>query len=588
MAGWFGLATGLLDAMTCLLLRGRPGFAIRVPNEILWISPAFHVLLFLLMTVGLVVLFALLRRRLPLAAVAGVLGGVGVFSYLLRVAKFPQIAAIILSVGVGVQIGRMLRHREDRWLPFLRRSFVLLFGGVFLLGTGSILWAGWRERDMVRALPPPPTNAPNVLLITLDTLRADHLSSYGYARKTTPNLDRLAERGVLFEFAFANSSWTLPAHASLLTGRLPSEHGADWRSPMDAGIPTLAETFSAAGYRTGGFVANNLYLGQEWGLARGFSRYEAHGSALLDDLQRTVLGTKMLKVILPRLGYLDIPGRKRAGTVNQEFFDWLDGFQGWPFFAFLNYLDVHDPYVTLDPYHSKFSSDVTHGEAINFQFQAHAFRRKHDLSSQDVTREINGYDGCLAYLDAEVGALLSELERRGLAKNTLVIVTSDHGEAFGNHDLFGHGNSLYLETLHVPLILVWPGKVPAGARIPQVVGLEQIPATVQELLALPGENFSGDSLSKLWFGTEQSPGGATVVSEISQLKEGRPTYPTWSSGWKSLVTPDWHFLLSDSGGTELYAWREDPKELRNLVETEEGRATVKQLQAQLAAVRRKR
>jgi len=542
--------------------------------------------LFLLVGLGLVVALRVLRRRLDTRQVAGLFVALGLFTLLLGPGRINQYVAFILALGVGVQFARLIRAREKSLLPFLRRSLGFLFGTAIIAGSAGAMWADWKESYQSRQLPAAPANAPNVLLITLDTLRADHVGAYGYSRPTTPNIDRLAGRGVLFEQAMANSSWTLPAHASLFTGRYPHEHGASWRVPLNGAGRTLAEALAGSGYRTAGFSANTSYVSPEWGLGRGFARFDVYGGAWADYLVRTALGTKIAKVVLPRFGFWDIPGRKRAEQVNHEFLRWLDGADGHPFFAFLNFMDVHDPYLIGAPYLTKFSKEVPRGDVINFQFQPDQFRRKPVLSAKEIEAEINGYDGCLAYLDEQIGALLEELERRGLADNTLVILTSDHGEAFGIHDLFGHGNSLYLETLHVPLIFVWPGKVPAGVRIHEVAGLHQIPATVMELLEWGNRTpFPGESLSKQWTAKQVTPPeAAVVIAEVGRNAEGPPAYPTTRGNLKSLITDRWHLIVSDSGEVGLYAWRDDPKELRNLAQTEQGRATVKQLAAQFGTL----
>jgi arylsulfatase A-like enzyme len=509
-----------------------------------------------------------------------------VFGVLLLLGKLHQVAALIFSLGVAVAIGRWLSRREyalrtcSPWHPtgLARRQFL----AALALGIVGAQWDVWRERYLVSRLPPANKVAPNLLIMTLDTLRADHLSCYGYRRPTTPHLDRLAEGGVLFQHAIANSSWTLPAHASLFTGRLPHEHKADWWAPLDEKYPTLAEVLAAQGYLTAAFAANTSYVAPEWGLGRGFAHFEVYGSSLADDVVRTVYGRKLALNLLPRLGYFDIPGRKRASQVNREFLRWLDDVSGRPFFAFLNYLDVHDPYLTPAPHLRRFAEEVMRGDRINFQFQAYAFRRKPTLTAEEIQVEVNAYDECLAYLDTQLGALFSELARRGLAENTLMIITSDHGESFGNHDLFGHGNSLYLETLHVPLIFYWPGRIPSGMRIPQIVGLQQIPATLLEALggaavtSLPGRSLAG-----LWGGERGDQSDMAILSEVSSVRGGPPSYPTTGGALKSLVTEEWHFILAESGRAELYRWREDLQESHNLAETARGQLMVQAFSRQL-------
>jgi arylsulfatase A-like enzyme len=585
IAAWFGLAAGLLEGMTRTLLRGIPGFVYLNSPDILWIAPALNLSLFVALAAGLGLALRLWGTALSTAVIAALFGWVGFFDLLLTLGKMSQVASLLLSLGLAVQLGRWLRGREQAVLSFFRRTIGSLLILAIFTGAAGFKWDSWGERSLLRRLPAAPAGAPNLLLITLDTLRADHLSSYGYARRTSPNIDRLAQEGVLFERAIANSSWTLPSHASLFTARLPHEHKANWLDPLDSTYPTLAEVLAAQGYVTAAFAANTTYVAPEWGLARGFTRFEAYGSSLSDDITRTMYGKKLALNLLPRLGYFEIPGRKRASEVNQEFLHWLDGTRGRPFFAFLNYFELHDPYLPLPGYESRFSDQMTRGDLINFQFQPNVFRRKPTLTAQEIQSEVDGYDACLAYLDARLGQLFQELAARGVDKNTLVVLTSDHGEAFGNHDLFGHGNSLYIETLHVPLIVVWPGHIPAGKRIVPTVSLHRVAATVLDLFGLGGTAppLPGRTLSGLWLSDSSDRPGDAVLSEVSpgRFKEGPPSYPTTSGGLKSVVTDRWHFIRSESGRAELYAWREDREEAHDLAATPAGQAVIREIQGLL-------
>ena len=588
-AAWFGLVAGLIEGVLANFLRGVHGFAVRTSPQILWIAPVFNLILFLLMGVGLATLLRVKSKLPGLVLAVGLFTWVTLFSLLLQFGRINKVAALILSLGIGFQVARMLRKRELAAVKFFRMSVPILIVVALLIGTAGAYWDRGRERYLVSKLPQPRPGAPNVLLITLDTLRADHLSCYGYKRTTSPSLDRLARQGVIFDNAFANSSWTLPSHASMFTGYLPHEHKADWTEPLAKKFPTLAEALAAQGYLTAAFAANADYVSPEWGLGRGFTHFEVHGSSVVEEATSTVYGKQLSVMLLPRLGYFDIPGRKRASQVNQEFFDWLDRANGKPFFAFLNYFDIHDPYLTNSTYQTRFSNEATHGELVNFQFQPASFRRKPKLTEQEVQAEVDGYDGCLAYLDDRLGELFTELSRRGLDKNTLVILTSDHGEAFGDHDLFGHGNGLYVDTLRVPLIFVWPGKVPSGNRVSQLVSLHNIPATVMELLGVTASpSFPGNSLVRFWSGNPNKEEKSAVLSEISpgRFKGGPPTYPTAKGGLQSLTTEQWHFILSESGKTELYAWHEDPNETRDLSESPGGRIVVEDLRQQLNSLLR--
>lgn len=586
IAAWFGLLTGLIEGSILFALIGVPGFAIRVSPEILWIAPAFNLILF--SSVGFI--FALVSlvmpKKLDLKWAVGLFSAITVFCLFLIAGIIHQIAAILLSFGIGYQIARWVGKHHSRFLTFFRKGALPLLAAAVIIGCVGASWNYTRERYLINQLPEPKKDLPNVLLITLDTLRPDHLSAYGYSRATSPNLKSFAERGVLFQNAFSNSSWTLPSHASLFTGRQASEHGADWLQPLDNRFPTLAEVLSKQGYLTGGFAANTAYVGPEWGIARGFTRFQVHGSSLAGDATGTVYGKKLAVTLLPRLGYFNIPGRKTATQVNAEFFDWLDDASGRPFFAFLNYFDLHDPYLSAGPLANNFSKRVTRGDVINFQFQPTTFRRKPVVTAEEIQTEIDSYDECIANLDAKLGDLFAELEKRGLASNTLVIVTSDHGEAFGEHDLFGHGNSLYLESIRVPLIIVWPGKVPAGKQVADVIGLQSIPATVLDLLGERIEPFPHNSLVGFWSDDVKKSQVGPVLSDLQpgRFKDGPANYPTTKGRLQSLVNQQWHFILSENDQAELYAWREDPGEKRNLADTEHGKKIVDEFRKRLTAL----
>src|SRR6202030_2172864 len=221
--------------------------------------------------------------------------------------------------------------------------------GILLL-LGGLDGGAWLREDILTAeLSTAPQGSPNILVIVVDTLRADHLSTCGYVRATIPNLDRIAKQGVLFENAYSASSWTLPSHATMLTGRYPHEHGADL-SYYDGRYPTIAQVLRGEGYRTGAFSANLLYFCRTRGFGAGFLHFEDFFGSWADIVSHTLYGREFNKHVTLPLGYKDIPGRKRAADVNREFLRWVDRATGKRFFAFLNYFDVHDPFFPSEPY----------------------------------------------------------------------------------------------------------------------------------------------------------------------------------------------------------------------------------------------
>jgi arylsulfatase A-like enzyme len=302
-----------------------------------------------------------------------------------------------------------------------------------------------------------PAQPPNVLLVSIDTLRADHLSSYGYERNTTPHLDALAARGLLFEAAHSTSSWTLPAHASLLTGRYPSFHGLeDEGAVLPEGLPTLAERFRELGYATFAVVAH-VYVGREFGLDRGFDSFD---DSLLEGGTRNPRAAEVVDRVL---AHVDADGDR-------------------PFFAFVHLFDPHWDYAPPPPWDARFT-DPGYAGPVDGTLRSLSPWSGPDraMPAADLAHLLALYDGEVAYADAEIGRLLAALEERGALERTVVAVTADHGEEFEEHGRLGHGHSLYGEVLRVPLILAGHPRLPAGERRREPVSLVDVAATLLDL-----------------------------------------------------------------------------------------------------------
>jgi arylsulfatase A-like enzyme len=450
----------------------------------------------------------------------------------------------------------------------------------FLVSTGTVLagltlgsWGPDILEDWVALarLPAPPRDAPNVLLITLDTVRAQSLSLYGYSRMTTPNLERLAKNGVLFQRAIAPASWTLPSHASMFTGHLPHELSADRKNPLDAKYPTLAEVLSTHGYLTAGFVANLEYCTSESGLGQGFIDYDDYDVTPASVVAATSLGNFLSQ--RPKIHQLannwNTLGRKPASQVNTQFLSWLDRRDARPFFAFLNYFDAHSPYYPPAPFDKIFGPITPRDSPI-----AEKWIHVKDVPTAVLQAEMNAYDGSIAYIDQQVGLLFDELGKRGVLENTLVIIASDHGEEFGEHNIFSHGQSLYLPSLHVPLLIIYPGQVPAGKSVEKAVSLRDLATTIMDLTHLESTvTFPGDSLVRFWDGSFDPKDVSNWVA-ISELKYagGFPDwFPISRGNLQSLVTEGHHYIKFGDGVEELYDWQADPWEQSNLSGTEKGR-----------------
>jgi arylsulfatase A-like enzyme len=545
--------------------------------RILWVTIAFDVLLFLLVALGAAVLIRLLRLRISPHAPVILFGFLTFFAWLAVTERIRLVGTFFLALGLGMALGRWSARNPERTSRLFRRTLPVLAGVAALAFLGIEGRFYWRERAGLAALPAAPEGAPNVVVVVVDTLRADHLGSYGYARATSPNIDRLAGEGVLFENAIATSSWTVPSHASMLNGRFPFEQGEG--VVMNPKFATLPEVLLARGYRTGAVSANGqVFTGIEFG--RGFLRFEDAFNSLTQMATFTLYGRKLDVLVLKYL-FEDNPGRVGAADVTHSFLRWVDRNPGVPFFAFLNYFDTHAPYLPPEPYRSKFAStSLRPGSALRRSRLTDDPR----LTPAEAQGELDAYDGAIAYVDEQLGRLLEGLRQRGMAESTILVVTSDHGESFGERGYFLHRNDLYRESIHVPLILWGPGRVPQRVRIPTPVTVAAIPATVLDLIgAGEQKEFPVATLAALWKTPDAGHGWPFPLAEIEQFPfEPLKRLPVYHGWMKSLVTPEWHYIVHEKLSVELYSWNRDPAEKNNLAGTSEGSEVVRELSSVLA------
>ncbi|MEJ7712604.1 MAG: sulfatase-like hydrolase/transferase [Pyrinomonadaceae bacterium] len=548
LASWFGLLTGLAE----VFILGTQKFlfhqTIGHGPEIVWMEPAAN--LFNFAVVG-VILLPVSRLWPMLAAprlITSAFAFLAAFSVLFMF--HPQLhkyAAMLLAVGLAVQTCRLVTAHADGFRLLMRRTIWWMAAVVAGLTVSFYGWQLVSEQRALAKLPSAAANAPNVLLIVLDTVRAQNLSLYGYGRSTTPQLERLAQGGVRFDRALSTAPWTLPSHASMFTGRYPHEVSANWLTPLDATHPTLAEVLSARGYLTAGFVANTGYGSYEHGLNRGFVHYEdffvSPGAIISSSsLGRYIADSRRLRRVI---GNYQTLGRKSAAKVNRDFLRWLSQKDERPFFVFLNYYDAHAPYVPHKPFNIKFG--------LNKPVEPNPLAHKKDVNPQEIQAMIDGYDSSIAYLDQQLGLLFDELKRRRILENTLVIITSDHGEEFGEHDLFDHGNTLYLPSVHVPLLILFPERVPAGSSS-DLVTLRDLPATVTDLLQLDDEvSFPGSSLARYWCSACESDsrqGASPLLSEVNYARNVPPWLPVSKGDMKSLIIDSLRYVKNGDGREE--------------------------------------
>jgi arylsulfatase A-like enzyme len=375
-------------------------------------------------------------------------------------------------------------------------------------------------------------------------------------------MDSLAVEGVRFENAISPSSWTQPSHASILTGRYTYEHQAE-TTPLDDTYPTVGEVMQTNGYRTGAFSANTLFFTRRQGHGRGFLHFEDNYQSVPDAFFNSSLYGFLFDFygLRKALKYEGVPTRVLASDINNAVLNWIDNDRGTPFFVFMNYFDVHDPYIPPEPYRSKYASVSHPGGLINGFVE----RYHPDLTPEQLQSEIDAYDGAISYVDDQVKDLFSELKKRGLLENTIVMVTSDHGESLGEHDLLQHSASLYLQEIHVPLIVWGPEYIPAGKTIDTPVTLTALPSTILSLIGLSDDPFLEPSLAVLMSGDEIPSDWPDPISELAQMVGAAEINPSTHGAMKSVVGTELQYIVHEQFGEELYNWRTDPQETNNLI-----------------------
>jgi arylsulfatase A-like enzyme len=398
----------------------------------------------------------------------------------------------------------------------------------------------------------PSEASPNVILICLDTLRADHVSSYGYSRETTPNIDRwAARRGVLFETVVAPAPWTLPSHITMFTGLDTIRHGANYHVPARPEFDMLAERFAASGYETVAWTGGG-FLGSSYGLHQGFDVYTYWRAQKEDEIEVHVT----------------------------QAVDWLSEDRDQPFFMFFHTYEVHEPYFEREPFFSRFAADSGNPRIPSDWLGTRRVKRRPDdgFKASKVLRMspdrgrtwepvptdlrpgvIDRYDAGLAFTDFQIGRLLDAVETLGRFEDTVILVTSDHGEGLGEHGLDGH-NYLYDFNVLVPMIVSAPGRDwPRGLRVPQQVRLTDMMPTLLDLAGL---------------GIPEGLDGETLVPLIRDPANGEDR-PGWiyagaSNRGVALRTPQIKYIFNNTawrpvfGQERIYDLAADPGEDANL------------------------
>jgi arylsulfatase A-like enzyme len=528
----------------------------------------------------------LARLPLSLTSYAGALGFVGMCSVLIpwggnilerlsavgfEEGLYPIVALSIVVMGVASTTALLVAavvHRYadtlSRGLPYLAVA-VLSIAGLLLVPAVRFFLTDWKWSGEVSVSGA--GERPNVVLISIDTLRADHLGSYGSPAGLTPNMDTLAAEGVTFRQTISTSPWTLPAMASVLTALHPRHHRAGHvtnrrdqlgRSSLPEATWTLAEELRHHGFHTHAIVTNP-YLALSYGLGGGFLTYESvtiESEIFISFRHTTVL--RLLTWLWP-----DIVTGDRGETVSARASAWLENLESdAPFFLWIHYIDPHPPYSARGIDKNKtFRTDSLFGgsrEVSDFALRSPdiARLRSGEIRLGDNEKEMvrRLYRAEVHLVDAAVGAVLHTLDETGLSSDTLVALVADHGEEFWEHGGVEHGHTLYDELLLVPFILRWPEHLPKSTLVNNLVRIVDVAPTILDLLNVPiPDGLDGSSAVPLLSGREPTP--RLALAENLLFAEERT----------AIRTSDHKYIRWEDGREEVYDLRVDPNERVNLV-----------------------
>jgi arylsulfatase A-like enzyme len=608
-SAWCGLVSGLLEVGTVILRKTLDrNHLYWTSRHFVWLIPLINLLVFVVLGASLALAAQIEPRRVQWFATRFLCALVVLPIFWVA---FPQIygwAWLIVAFGIAAQLVPLVERHRAGFRRFVWLSFPLVVCLPLILAAMALGRDRFQQRRAL-AQSPPPVGSPSALLIVLDTVAADHLSLHGYNRATSPTLDELAKNGIRFDRALATSSWTLPSHASMFTGRWPHENSASWLTPLDRACPTLAEYLASRGYSTAGFTANYWYCASDSGLGRGFTTYQDRflprltalktaslidrpldGLQALNQFFKNQLDLNFLEPIVGQLTWQIRADRKGAAVINRELLDWLSqrAQPERPFFAFLNYYDAHHPYRLPPLAIHRFGVNAD-DERESDPIQELLLAAQLGMSPEETAAARDAYDDCIANLDEQVGMLLDELKRRSVLEHTWVFITADHGESFGEHPgIYRHGTSLYQTQLHVPLVILPPAGGPPQRTITQTVSLRDLAATVVDVLGLGDDaHFPGVSLARFW---NNSKGGSLTssdpaLSEVVPLDARNPDpgqVLTRRLPMAALTEDDWTFIRREADGREeLFSRRDDSAEQHNLAGDSAMWSTLERMRAAL-------
>lgn len=413
---------------------------------------------------------------------------------------------------------------------------------------------------------------PNILLIIMDATRADHLSCYGYSRRTTPNIDRIARKGVRFKQAISVAPWTVPTHASMFTGLYPSEHRIEWTGlRLTQDYPTLAQRLNDQGYETLLISANTLV---SEGLNKGFGKKVDLMHPLKNDWPMVNLLNRLYCRFFHQRMY-----DKSAWLITRKLVKWFrQRDTSRPFFAFVNYLEPHSPYILPSKFRHQFSPNESNvslpPEVDPWNYMAGVV----DLTPESRRTLTDLYDAAIRYTDHQIGRLITALRDVTQLDKTCVIITADHGENLGDHNLMDHHYSLHETLIHVPLIIRYPNASPRGIDDWRLVQTTDLYPTI---LAVAGQNGGNTSGLNLLDKSETRPFAVAeyLVPNFTVFEQRglRHKVEHLNRGLLAIRNEKFKYIWASDGQHELHDLCSDPKEKENLM----GRSAYVQVQQDL-------
>lgn len=465
---------------------------------------------------------------------------------------FISVHTLFLIIAVSLLLGILISwfyYKSKKWGidgKWIRRlvPVLLLIYPIFLVNLPYVSKVRTAEKSSE-------TSLPNIILVTIDTLRADHLSCYGYKQITTPAIDALSREGVLFEKSVSQEPQTNPSHWSILTSKYPTAHGSLINGhTVNKNDFNLAELLLKKGYRTAAFVSSYV-LDSSFGFDAGFQEY--------DDEFHILRGISKLGSfkVFEKIGLFDKNNsfERRGDQTNKRVFHWLEQKSRSPFFLWVHYFDPHAPYNPPAPYHSKF--DPAYQGRFKEDFNFDSLSKKMSYSEGEITHIKALYDGEINFIDAQIHNILNKLRELNLYDNSIIVLTSDHGEDLMENGSFGHGDALFDTSIKVPLIIKFDKSEFSNRRVKdQVQSIDIMPTLLERLNQKAPKELQGNSLLSLIHEREKNK-PKDGFSETHTPVASKTKYSIRNEKWKLIVTQEENIR-------ELYDLEKDPWEQENL------------------------